>query len=182
MKRTKGAGNVALALAVQLLQGFNVGAMLGGFSALMDVGGVCAVGGPYEIRISCPEFSAVSLTLALPVFFILTFAYAYARPPAWVPMGIWPVLSMFLGISVLCIDSAIEAWGGGERGIAIGISAVGIMMLAIGLGGAWLFRPIRKPSEELPRWRDPGRLPQSIAAVLGMLAGGGVAWIALTGA
>jgi len=146
------AGRAVLALLVQSIQGLNVATMIAGTIGLMGVGGTCAVGGPYEIRSACPGFVAVSLTAALPVFFILLFAYSMVRPRVWAAMSFWPAIFMFFGIGIAFVGSALAALQAGETGTAIGIFLVGLMMLGLGAGAAWLFGRIGPASRSEPWW------------------------------
>lgn len=163
-----------LALVFQFLQGVNATAFIAGTIGLMALGGTCATGGPYEIQTGCTPFVTITLVAALPLFFLLLFLYAWARPPAWTPMGFWPVGILMFGVAGLFLLSAVASALGNNIGQAIGAGLVGLMMAGIGAGGVWLFTARRRLSSEGPLTRRPGGTPQLLAAVAGVVAGGTV--------
>lgn len=74
-----------------------------GMRAVMDVGGTCAEGGPYEIATPCPD-GAVLLTVAVPVMLIAAMlgsavATSASAPDLLLPM--WGVLFGTLGWNFL---------------------------------------------------------------------------------
>lgn len=99
-----------LVLATTLVWAFR------GMRAVMDVGGTCAEGGPYEIATPCPD-GAVLLIVAIPVMLIAALlgsavATSASAPDLLLPM--WGVLFGALGWNFL--EYGFTAAGGVEWG------------------------------------------------------------------
>lgn len=94
---------------------------------VLGLGGACATGGPYEIRVECPDAVALFAPLGLfGMFLALGIAFALAGGfgmslTAW---G-WPILFVGLGIQFLLGQ-------GGGQGWVVNIG-VGILFLVMGL-------------------------------------------------
>jgi hypothetical protein len=109
--------------------------ILVGALAVLDVGGFCAVGGPYQIRQECPPGTALVLALGVPALFVAGIGYVFSKPASWTAVigWAWPVL--FVGLAVCFFLSAA---GAPDGAIVVAPVVVGIMMLAIGIVPVWL--------------------------------------------
>jgi hypothetical protein len=77
-----------------------------GMRAVLDIGGFCAEGGPYEIAVHCPAGVPLVMTLAFPALFAFGGLMAYRGPRigAGFAAGIlaaWPALFLSLGWNFL---------------------------------------------------------------------------------
>lgn len=91
---------------------------------VMDIGGSCASGGPYEIAETCPTGAVPLITAAFPVGFLAAggfaaFAWKLGRGTVGLLLLAWPALFVSLGWNFL--EYAFDPPGGG------------------GLVGGWLF-------------------------------------------
>lgn len=67
-----------------------------GMRAVMDIGGSCASGGPYEIATPCPDNVAVSMTLGIPLVVICAVVGNLARPQS-APSLLLPIWALLFG-------------------------------------------------------------------------------------
>lgn len=65
--------------------------------AVLDVGGACAEGGPYEIRTHCPAGSTLFLTLGAPLWFVGAFVGLFAAATISAPAPIMPGWALLFG-------------------------------------------------------------------------------------
>jgi len=111
-----------------------------GMRAVMDVGGTCAQGGPYEIAQPCPS-GAWLLSLAIPVMVAVAMlgsylAYRLSAPGLLVPM--WAVLFGSLGWNFLEYGFADDGpvWGWVVCGVVFELMALPALGVIVGAG--WL--------------------------------------------
>ena len=103
---------------------------------LMEIGGVCASGGPYEIRQECPEGSSLLLAASIPVGLIfgclmLWGMGALSPGAALLTFVSWPALYLSL------------AWNFFDTGGVLGFLC-GLLAVALSLFGLYLIKPIRE--------------------------------------
>jgi len=124
---------------------------------LLEVGGFCAEGGPYEIRQECPSGVTPVMAGGIPLGLLLCFVYIVSIPSSWKPMIMlaWPAVFGFLGIAFV-----IGAFTTGGT-FQIGSFLIGLMMLAFGIGPTWL---VRRSGEPLYPDRTKG-VPAQIAVI-----------------
>jgi hypothetical protein len=128
-----------------------------GMRAVMDVGGTCAEGGPYEIAQPCPG-GAWMLSLAIPVMVAVAMlgsytAYRLSAPTLLLPM--WAVLFGSLGWNFLEYGFGDDGpvWGWVVCGVVFELMALPAVAVIVGAG--WLAeKGVRIP-------RLPGQAEQS---------------------
>jgi hypothetical protein len=128
-----------------------------GMRAVMDIGGVCASGGPYVPVQPCP--SGVPLVLIGGIWLGIICAFAYAFMVAGTPMPsltglFWPALFLSLGWNFL--EYGVSPPGGAE-GVVWGWLVCGVSFAL--MGGVPLWWVVRSASEQhpaTPLLRPPG--------------------------
>ena len=108
-----------------------------GMRAVMNVGGVCAEGGPYQIAVHCPE--GVAIIMPLSIFFGLFCAFLYAvfcppKAPNIAPL-FWTALFVSLGWNFLDYGF-LPLLRGADWDISW--TVCGFMFLGMGLGPLFL--------------------------------------------
>lgn len=119
---------VAIVLSCVLLLAVTLVWAFLGMRAVMDVGGTCAEGGPYEIATPCPD-GAVLLTVAFPVMLIVAMlgsavATNVSAPDLLLPM--WGIVFGTLGWNFLeyGFRSGDEVWGWIVPGVVFELMAL----------------------------------------------------------
>lgn len=117
-----------------------------GMRSVMDVGGTCAEGGPYEIAQPCPDGTWM-IAVAIPVLIIATFigsgvAMSLSAPTLLMPM--WGLLFGSLGWNFLEYGafSGDLVWGWIICGVVFELMALPVVFLAL-------------PSKTGSSWRPP---------------------------
>jgi hypothetical protein len=100
---------------------------------VMEIGGSCASGGPYEIATPCPSGAVPLMTAAFPVGFLAAggfaaFAWKLGRGAAGLLVLAWPALFVSLGWNFL--EYAFDPPGGGVVG---GWLVCGVIFWLMGL-------------------------------------------------
>src|SRR5215213_2900014 len=154
-----GAAGLALSIAVIFLA----------MRAVMDVGGFCAEGGPYEIETHCPEGVALLMTLAFPALFGFGALMVWRGSPIGrgyqvAPAAAWPALFLSLGWNFLEYGFAPPGGGGPAWGWLL-CGAIFVVM-----GGAPLLLVLR--SEGVVR--TPARAGWPWLAAIGIAVAVGV--------
>src|ERR1044071_2608881 len=112
-------------VALYLLGAFGIAASITlvflGMRAVMDVGGFCAEGGPYEIQTRCPEGTALLLPLAIFGGVASALLMSWKGQQLGSPFGAsvtlaWPALFISLGWNFL----QYGLWPGAHSGVAWG--------------------------------------------------------------
>jgi len=145
--------------------------------AVMDVGGTCAEGGPYEIAHPCPD-GAWMISVAIPVLIVTAMlgsyvAFRLSAPGLLVPM--WTVLFGTLGWNFL-------EYGFGDDGPVWGWVVCGVMFELMALPGLVLIvagsrlSVVRRLTTDRPTPPGPGQLPWWVAYVVLGLAGAALGW------
>lgn len=104
-----------------------------GMRSVMDIGGYCASGGPYEVATTCPAGVDVIMTLAFPLGFLsaglmLWKGSRLGDPYAGLVALAWPALFLSLGWNFL--EYALRAPGGG--GVELGWLIPGVIFIIMG--------------------------------------------------
>ena len=146
-----------------------------GMRAVLDIGGFCAEGGPYEIQTHCPAGVPLLMMLAIPGLFLFGGLMIWRGSPIGGPYQAavffaWPALFISLGWNFL--EYGFYPPGGG--GLAWGWLICGVIFVAMGAVPLWLVLRergvIRRPKRESLPW-----LGAIIAALaLGIVAGYGL--------
>jgi hypothetical protein len=128
-----------------------------GMRAVLEIGGFCAEGGPYEIETHCPEGVALLMTLAFPGVFGFGGLMIWRGSPIGAQYQVaaaaaWPALFLSLGWNFL--EYGFAPLGGG--GLAWGWLLCGVVFVA--MGGIPLVAVlrydgvVRKPKRESWPW------------------------------
>jgi hypothetical protein len=141
--------------------------------AVMDIGGSCASGGPYEIATPCPDNVAVLMTLGIPLMLICAFvgtaaAVGVDAPDLLIPM--WALLFGALGWNFLeyGLFSGDVVWGWLVCGVLFELMALPAVLFLLPFGHDGPTRLNARP---------PGQGRWLLAyAVLG-LAGAALGWV-----
>ena len=143
--------------------------------AVMDIGGFCAEGGPYEIEVHCPGGVPLLMTLAFPGLFLFGGLMLWSGSPIGGPYQgavffAWPALFLSLGWNFL--EYGFAPPGGG--GLAWGWLLCGVVFVA--MGGVPLVAVLKTDGVVRPPRRDTVPWLAAIAATLvaGIGAGYGV--------
>lgn len=127
-----------------------------GMRAVLDIGGFCAEGGPYEIETHCPEGVALLMTLAFPGLFLFGGLMIWSGSPIGRPYQgavffAWPALFLSLGYNFLQYGFAPPG-----AGLAWGWLLCGVVFVA--MGGVPLYvvlrtdGVIRRPANDTLPW------------------------------
>jgi hypothetical protein len=128
-----------------------------GMRAVLDIGGFCAEGGPYEIRTHCPEGVPLLMMLAIPGLFLFGGLMIWRGSPIGGPYQAavffaWPALFLSLGWNFL--EYGVAAPGG--DGLAWGWLICGVLFVAMGGVPLWIVLRtegvIRRPRRESVPW------------------------------
>jgi hypothetical protein len=122
--------------------------------AVLDIGGYCADGGPYEIAHHCPDGVGLLLTLSIFVGLGCAGLMAWKGVSLGAPydglVGLaWPALFISLGFNFL----QFAFFPSGEEGIEIGFLIPGILFVIMGAAPLVGYLPGRngsKPSSDTP--------------------------------
>lgn len=146
-----------------------------GMRAVMDVGGTCASGGPYEIAQPCPS-GAWLLSLAIPVLVIAAMlgsyvAFRLSAPGLLVPM--WAVLFGSLGWNFLEYGFGDDGpvWGWVVCGVVFELMALPALVVIV--AGDRLAKMPRLPGQAA---QSAGQLVWYAAYVVLGAAGAAVGW------
>jgi hypothetical protein len=108
-----------------------------GMRAVMDIGGFCAEGGPFEIATHCPDGVPGLMIGGIWIGMIAAFAYGWASISAGIPSFVglfWPALFMSLGWNFL--QYAFDPPFG--DGIVYGWLICGILFELMGVIPLWI--------------------------------------------
>jgi hypothetical protein len=132
------AGYGVVDVVLYLLGAFGVAASITlvflGMRAVMDVGGFCAEGGPYEIQTHCPEGTALLLPLAIFGGVASALLMAWKGQGLGSPFGAlvtlaWPALFISLGWNFL----QYGLWPGDDSGVVWGWIIPGVIFEIMGI-------------------------------------------------
>jgi hypothetical protein len=146
-----------------------------GMRAILDIGGFCAEGGPYEIQTHCPEGVPLLMMLAIPGLFLFGGLMIWRGSPIGGPYQAavffaWPALFLSLGWNFL----EYGFFPPGGDGLAWGWLICGVVFVAMGAVPLWIVLStdgvIRRPRRESLPWL--GAIGLAIAA--GIAAGYGL--------
>ena len=139
--------------------------------AVMDLGGTCASGGPYEIATPCPDNVAVLMTLGIPLMIIAALAgsavaVGLGAPTLLLPM--WWLLFGSLGWNFLeyGLFSGDIVWGWAFCGVLFELMALPALWLQLPWGTDGPARLNARP-EGSPRWYLAYVVLGAVGAVLG---------------
>lgn len=90
-------GRLVLLAACILAIGVAVAWLYFAMRAVMDVGGMCAEGGPYVIETHCPEGSTLFTTISVPLWFAGVFIGLFAGASIQAPTPILPAWFLLFG-------------------------------------------------------------------------------------
>ena len=136
--------------------------------AVLDIGGFCAEGGPYEIETHCPDGVPLLMMLAIPGLFLFGGLMIWRGSPIGGPYQAavffaWPALFLSLGWNFL--EYGVNPPGG--DGLAWGWLICGVIFVAMGGVPLWIVLRtggvIRRPKRENVPW---------LGAILAAVAGG----------
>lgn len=141
--------------------------------AVMDIGGSCASGGPYEIATPCPDNVAVLMTIGIPLMLVCAFAGTFVgvglgAPDLLIPM--WWLLFGSLGWNFL-------EYGLFSGDVVWGWVVCGVLFEAMALPALWFQLPVGHdgPPQLNPHPEGQGRWLAAYA-VLGV-AGAALGWV-----
>jgi hypothetical protein len=127
-----------------------------GMRAVLDIGGFCAEGGPYEIQTHCPDGVPLLMMLAIPGLFLFGGLMVWRGSPIGQPYQVavffaWPALFLSLGWNFL--EYGLFPPGGG---LAWGWLICGVVFVAMGGVPLWIVLRtdgvIRRPRRESVPW------------------------------
>lgn len=141
--------------------------------AVMDIGGFCAEGGPYEIEVHCPEGVPLLMTLAFPGLFLFGGLMIWRGSPIGsryqgAVFFAWPALFLSLGWNFL--EYGLNPPGGG--GLAWGWLLCAVIFIA--MGGVPLVAVLR--SDGVVRAPRRETLPWLAAVAVAIAAGVGAGY------
>jgi hypothetical protein len=148
--------------------------------AVMDVGGACAEGGPYEIRQQCPEgvawmvpVSIFGMFASVGIGFLGVFRQGGPRPYVFA----WSALFLSLGWNFL--EYGFDPPGGGTSGgwlvcgfVFVIMGGVPLLTLRYGSTARWAFWGPRAGAGPEPSWRPPRRGAEAPLRLSRRAAGG----------
>jgi hypothetical protein len=122
-----------------------------GMRSVMDIGGMCASGGPYEVAVPCPPGVDVLMVLAFPVGFASVGVMVWKGAPLgprWVGLAAlaWPALFLSLGWNFLEYGLWPPYGGGPELGWLI----PGVIFVLMGGIPLWLYLQTRGDAPIVP--------------------------------
>lgn len=91
-------GRLILLTACILTVGLSVEWLYNSMRAVMDVGGMCAEGGPYAIETHCPKGSTLFTTISVPLWFAGVFVGLFAGASMRAPAPILPAWFLLFGL------------------------------------------------------------------------------------
>lgn len=141
-----------------------------GSMQIMDVGGFCAEGGPYEIAVHCPASSGVSVTIALPMIAAGVLLGIFGARGFGVPAHgfFWTLLFGVEGIAFLISAFSIP------EGVSVAWLICGVLFIGIAVPPLFMIR-MGWPRSVFGRRRLDGRssgkhgLPVRDATIIGVL-------------
>ena len=128
-----------------------------GMRAVLDIGGFCAEGGPYEIQTHCPDGVPLLMMLAIPGLFLFGGLIVWRGSPIGQPYQVavffaWPALFLSLGWNFL--EYGFNPPDGG--GLAWGWLICGVVFVAMGGVPLWMVLRtdgvVRRPKRESVPW------------------------------
>jgi hypothetical protein len=130
---------------------FSITALWLAMRAVMEIGGACGSGGPYEVAVPCPAGIDLLLVLAFPLGFasVGVMVWKGARlGPAWVSLAglAWPALFLSLGWNFL----EYGLWPPFPGGPEIGFLVTGVIFLLMGGVPLWLWFVARGDASIVP--------------------------------
>lgn len=130
---------------------FSIAALWLAMRAVMDIGGSCGSGGPYEVAVPCPDGIDLLLVLAFPLGFasVGVMVWKGARlGPTWVSLAglAWPALFLSLGWNFL----EYGLWPPFPGGPEIGFLVTGVIFLLMGGVPLWLWLSARGDASIVP--------------------------------
>lgn len=134
-----------------------------GMRAVMNIGGYCASGGPYEIAVECPPGVDLVIILAVPVGILSAGIVAWrgsrlGRSWAGIAGLAWPVLFLSLGWNFL--EYAVRP-PDGSGGLVLGWLIPGVIFVLMGAFPLLILLRARRKAALLDRL--PGPLPAASA-------------------
>lgn len=135
-----------------------------GMRAVMNIGGYCASGGPYEIVVPCPPGVDLVIMLAVPIGILAAGVVAWqgsrlGRSWGGVAGLAWPVLFLSLGWNFL--EYAVRP-PDGNGGLVLGWLIPGVIFALMGAVPLLILLPARRKAALLDRL--PGPLPSASAS------------------
>lgn len=120
---------------------FSLTVLFFGMRSVMEIGGFCAVGGPYEIKYECPE-GVAGLMAPAPIFMLIgIFLYASAASNLAFPIiFFWSAIFISLGWNFL--ELGLNPPGG--EGVAVAWLVNAVIFGIMGLGPLLAVIPMRK--------------------------------------
>jgi hypothetical protein len=123
---------------------FSIAALWFAMRAVMDIGGSCGSGGPYEVAVPCPDGIDLLLVLAFPLGFasVGVMVWKGARlGPTWVSLAglAWPALFLSLGWNFL----EYGLWPPFPGGPEFGFLVTGVIFLLMGGVPLWVWLSAR---------------------------------------
>lgn len=130
---------------------FSITALWLAMRAVMEIGGACGSGGPYEVAVPCPAGIDLLLVLAFPLGFasVGVMVWKGARlGPAWVSLAglAWPALFLSLGWNFL----EYGLWPPFPGGPEIGFLVTGVIFVLMGGVPLWLWFATRGDASIVP--------------------------------
>lgn len=130
---------------------FSIAALWLAMRAVMDIGGSCGSGGPYEVAVPCPDGIDLLLVLAFPLGFasVGVMVWKGARlGPEWVSLAglAWPALFLSLGWNFL----EYGLWPPFPGGPEIGFLVTGVIFVLMGGVPLWLWFVARGDASIVP--------------------------------
>lgn len=138
-------GRLVILTACILAIGVSVAWLYFSMRAVMDVGGMCAEGGPYVIETHCPKGSALFTTISVPLWFAGVFIGLFAGASMRAPTPILPAWFLLFGLlGWNFLDYAFAVPGGVE--LSWLVCGIVFELMALPALAIWLWSRFRTGS------------------------------------